>query len=140
MEVIMFSSDEMEQIGRGCVTVIVIFAVAIAAMFFGVGWLTSRAINKPEVVVVTEEPAFKYGDFVVVTSGFFEGAKGYVSAYGMKLGAFGEKTAMKYEVEFHRLPEGAPDLTQPPEVEHFSKDELRLVPVYGPLKPLGVQE
>jgi hypothetical protein len=47
---------------------------------------------------------------------------------------------MKYEVEFRKLPEGSPDLARPPEAEYFTADQLRMVPIYGPLKPMGVPE
>ena len=123
----MFSSAYIEEMGRGCTTVIIIFILAFAG-----GWFISSSI-KP-ATVVAEEPALKYGDFVIVTSGFFEGAKGYVADYSMKLGVASEPPAMKYEVHFHKLPEGVPDLSRPPEVDYFKASELRLVPVYGPLK------
>ncbi len=127
----MFSSADLNEMGRGCTTVIIIFVIAIAAVFFGFGWFASSAV-KP--VGVAEEPALKYGDFVIVTSGFFEGAKGYVADYSLKLGVASEPPAMKYEVHFHKLPEGIPDMSNPPEVEYFTADQIRLVPVYGPLK------
>lgn len=129
----MFSSADIEEMGRGGTTAILIVVLAIASVAFAAGWFSYRAAE-PRPVVVSEEPAFKYGDFVVVTSGFFEGAKGYVADQRLTLGVANEPPVMKFEVEFHKLPEGAPDLSQPPEVEFFKAEELRLVPVYGPLK------